>query len=341
MQHTTVAVDLAKSVFQVALSHRPGVIAQELRLSRPRFELFMARLKPSHVLLEACGSGHYWGRILQQQGHQVTLLPPHLVRPYRQGNKTDPADAKALLEASRNQGIHPVPIKSLDQQTLTSLHRLRSAWMTTRVARINLARGLLRELGISIPVGASHVLTHVRRWTRDPEAQIPPPVRIALTECVDEIRALDDRIHQLELQLRAISSQIPRVQHLRSIPGIGLLTSTALVAFAGDLRRFRSGRRFASFIGITPREHSSGSTRHLGHITKRGDSYLRTLLIHGARAALRSARSKASATPLQIWALELERRRGHNVAVVALANKMARLAWVVSKEERDFRPINV
>jgi transposase len=339
MQHTTIAIDLAKSVFQVAVSHQPGRVAQRHRLSRSRFVIFMAQQEPAHVLLEACGSAHYWARVLQGQGHTVTLLPAHHVRRYRSGNKTDEADAKALLEASRNERIHAVPIKSVDQQTLAFLHRMRSGWMRTRTARINQARGILRELGFTIPEGATHAVPHVRRYAHDPQAEIPAPLRTVLIQSTEEIRALEAMIHQVEVQLRAMAGQIPAVQHLRTIPGIGLLTSTALVGCVGDIRRFRSGRGFSSFLGITPREHSSGSSRHLGSITKRGDTYLRTLLIHGARSALRSARSKVTPSPLQMWAVELERRRGYNRAVVALANKMARIAWAVWKEQRDFRTV--
>ena len=339
MQHTTVAVDLAKSVFQVAVSHHPGRVERCFRLTRSRFEVFMAQLEPAHVLLEGCGSAHYWGRVLQRQGHTVTLLPPHQVRRYRGPNKTDAADAKALLEASRNESIHSIPIKSVDQQMLAFLHRMRSGWMRTRIARMNQTRGMLRELGIAIPEGARHVGPQVRRCLQDPNTDIPGPLRTMLTQTLEEIRALEAQILQVEIQLRALASQIPAVHYLRSIPGIGLLTSTALVGMVGDMRRFRSGRTFSSFLGITPREHSSGSSRHVGSITKHGDAYLRMLFIHGARSALRAARSKTAPSPLQSWAVDLERRRGHNLAVVALANKMARIAWVVWKEQRDFKPV--
>ncbi len=341
MQHTTVAIDLAKSVFQVAVSRRPGRVSQRKRLSRPGFERFIAQLEPAHVVMEACGSSHYWGRVLQAQGHTVRLLPPHRVRPYRAGNKTDDTDTKALLQAFRNPAICPVPVKSVDQQALVSLHRLRMASMTTRIARINLLRGTLREFGITIPVGPRHVLPQVETLSHDPEATLPPPIRTVLNAGVEEIRMLEARIKQIQRELEALGSQIPAVRYVDSVPGIGLLTATALVAFLGDVHRFPSGRRLASFLGLTPKEHSSGQRRRLGSISKHGDTYLRTLLIHGARAVLVAARKASKSnrplSPLHVWALEIQRRRGHNTASVALANKLARFVWAVWKEEREFQ----
>lgn len=341
MQHTTIAVDLAKSVFEVAISERPGHVSKRLRHSRSGFERFIAQHDPSHFLLEACGSSHYWGRVLQRLGHTVSLLPPHHVQRYRSGNKTDRADAKALLEAFRNEEILPVPVKSMDQQTLASLHRHRSAYMHTRIARINLVRGTLREFGITIPVGPKYVLPQIHALIHDPETPLPVPVRTLLAASAEEIRVLEARIQQIQRELEALGAQIPAVQQVDSVPGIGTLTATALVAFLGDARRFRSGRRLASFLGITPREHSSGLNRRLGSISKRGDSYLRVLLIHGARAVLsaarRGSRRNKALSSLHIWALEVDHRRGFNVATVALANKLARFVWAVWTERREFR----
>ncbi len=341
MQHTTVAVDLAKSVFQVAVSHRPGRVSERKRLTRSAFERFIAQLEPAHVVMEACGSSNYWGRVLQAKGHTVSLLPPHHVRRYREANKTDYTDTKAILEAFRNEAICPVPVKSVDQQTLISLHRLRSASMATRIARINLLRGTLREFGITIPIGPKHVLPQVEALVHDQNGTLPAPIRIVLMAGVEEIRMLDARIRQVQREFETLGSQIPAVHYVDSVPGIGLLTATALVAFLGDVHRFSSGRRLASFLGITPKEHSSGLQRRLGSISKHGDTYLRTLLIHGARAVLVAARKAIKANrplpPLQVWALEIQRRRGNNIAAVAVANKLARFVWAVWKEQREFQ----
>lgn len=338
MKSTTIAIDLAKTVFQIAVSNEPGRVSENHRLSRAKFLDFCAQLQPATVLMEACGSAHHWGRRLQQLGHTVHLLPPHQVRPYVQRNKTDCTDTKGLLEAFRNEDLHEVPVKSVAQQTMTALHRLRSGWMGNRTARINAVRGLLRELGYTIPVGARHVVPRAWELLEDAEADIPDPLRYALAEACLEIRELEQRTQAAEQQLRQLAREHPAVQRLQTIPGIGLLTATALVAFIGDVQRFPSGRHFASYLGLTPREHSSGAVRRLGGISKRGDVYLRTLLVHGARAVLRAAKKKAEPDRLHAWAVKLHQARGHNKAAVALANKMARIAWAVWRQEKDYQP---
>lgn len=335
--HTTIAVDVAKSVFEVALSHRAGRVAKRHRLSRGQFVRFLATQEPATILMEACGMAHFWGRHAAAGGHQVVLLPPHAVRPYVHRNKTDRADATALLEAARNEAIHPVPVKSVAQQTLTALHRLRSTWLATRTARINTARGLLREVGVIIPVGACHVVPRIAALLAAEDGPVPAALRPALAAVVSEIRTLEVNMRTVEQQLHALATALPVVALLRTIPGIGLLTATALVAFVGDAQRFSSARQFGSYLGLTPREHSSGLRRRLGAISKRGDPYLRMLLIHGARAVLCHAKKPLRLGRLQHWALHLERRRGHNKAAVALANKLARIAWAVWTTGTAFR----
>ncbi|MFQ5792757.1 MAG: IS110 family transposase, partial [Acidobacteriota bacterium] len=273
-------------------------------------------------------------------GHQVVLLPPHTVRPYVVRNKTDRADAKALLEAYRNDDIHPVPVKSLDQHVLAALHRYRSAYTAQRTARINTTRGILRELGITIPVGASRVVPTVRTLIEDPQSHLPLALRPTLDEACTEIQELKARIRGIERQLQTLVKDDPIVTRLRTIPGIGLLTATALFAFVGDAGRFRSGRHFSSYLGLTPRERSSGTIRRLGRISKRGDTYLRMLLIHGARTVLWHAKKLNSPDRLRAWALHLEQTRGHNKAVVALANKLARICWAVWKKGGEFISVN-
>ena len=339
MQSTTIAVDLAKSVFEVAISQRPGSVSRRSRLSRAQFARLLATHEPATVVMEACGTAHHWARVAQGSNHRVLLLPPHTVRPYVPRNKTDGADAKGLLEAFRNEAIRPVPVKSIDQHTLASLHRTRSAWMATRTARLNLLRGLLRELGLAIPVGASQVVPFVFAAIEDADADLPDPLRAVLGEVAREIREIEARVRTVERALEAIASTSPTIERLRTIPGVGLLTATALVAFVGDARRFPSGRHFASYLGLTPRESSSGLRRRLGAISKRGDPYLRMLLIHGARATLCHAKKSREPDRLRAWALARERVRGHNKATVALANKMARIAWAVWSREVQFAPL--
>lgn len=338
MQSTTIAVDLAKSVFEVAVSQRPGHVAERRRLSRGQFSRFLATRAPATVVMEACGTAHFWGRYAQARGHRVLLMPPHAVRPYVLRNKTDGADAKGLLEAVRNEDVRPVPLKSVDQHVLAGLHRMRSAWMATRTARLNTVRGLLRELGIAIPVGARQVVPHVWTLVADADCPVPEALHGVLTEAAREIGELETRIRGVERTLEAMAGESELLRRLRTIPGVGLLTATALLAFVGDVRRFPSGRHFASYLGLTPRESSSGLRRRLGAISKRGDPYLRMLLIHGARSVLCHAKRSTATTPdrLRTWALDRERARGHNKATVALANKLTRIVWAVWRREQPF-----
>jgi transposase len=336
MNHTTVAVDVAKSVFQLAVSERPGHVGKHHRLTRAQLTRFFSNRATCTILMEACGSAHHWGRQLEQLGHSVRLLPAHAVRPYVCRNKTDRADAVALLEAARKQDLRDVPLKSVAQQTLTALHRLRSCWSTTRTARLNTMRGLLREFGVVIPVGARQVVPHVRHLLEDDDSGLPDVLRPAMDAACREILHLEQLIADVEAQLKRLAPQIPGVSRLLTIPGIGLLTATALAAFVGDLRRFPTGRHFASYLGLTPREHSSGLTRRLGSISKRGDVYLRMLLIHGARSVLVAACRMEAPDRLRAWALKLQASRGHNKATVALANRLARIAWAVWCHQVDF-----
>jgi transposase len=336
---TTIAVDLAKSVFELAVSDSPGRVCEKHRLSRARFERFFAQQRPATVVFEACSSAHHWARSLSRLGHSVTLLPPHAVRPYVVRNKTDRADAKGLLEAFRNKDIRPVPVKSPDQHALAALHRYRSAYIANRTARINTTRGILRELGITIPVGARRVVPALHTLVDDPSNSIPDALRPALIDTANEITELEARARLIERQLSVIANASDIVKRLQSIPGIGPLTATALLAFVGDVQRFPTARHFASFLGLTPREFSSGAHRRLGRISKRGDAYLRMLLIHGARSVICHAKKLDRPDQLRAWALRLEQTRGHNKAAVALANKLARIVWAVWKSGGEFTSI--
>jgi len=298
---------------------------------------FLADQAPAVVVMEACGSAHHWGREAEARGHRVRLLPPHAVRPYVLRNKTDRSDSKAILEAHRNEAIRSVPVKSVEQHAIASLHRLRSAWMATRTARLNAVRGLLRELGIAIPVGARHGVPHVHALVSEADGGVPDSLRPALLEAAREIRELEARVRDTERQLEALARESSLITRLRTIPGVGLLTATALAASLGDVQRFPSGRHLASALGLTPRESSSGHVRRLGRISKKGDPYLRMLLIHGARTTLLHAKRAKQPDRLRAWALERQRTCGHNKATVALANKLARIVWAVWRHERPYR----
>ena len=323
MDATTVAVDLAKTAFELAIADAQWRVMARQRLNRMQFGRFLRQTAPTHVVMEACGMAHYWGRVAQGYGHTVTLVPPSYVRPYVRRNKTDRADAEALLEAVRSGQIPGVPVKRIEQQALVALHRVREQWMTTRTARINTLRGILREHGILLPAGARAAVQAVPMVLEDAAAPLPAHLRHVLARVQEEVRGIEARVATLERELRALADADPVVAHLRTIPGIGLLTATALVGTVGHIHTFRRARQFASWLGLTPREHSSGARRRLGGISKQGDVYLRCLLTHGARAVLLAAhRRRRDARPmtrLHEWAATIHDRRGHNKATIAVA----------------------
>jgi transposase len=339
MATVTIAVDLAKNVFEIAIAGRAGTIQHRKRMSRPQFESFWSTQLPCRVVLEACASAHFWARFLRDRGFSPVLLPPAYVRPYRRRSKTDRADCEAILEADRCAGIHPVSIKSENQQAVLALHRVRSQWLHTRTARINAMRGFLGEVGVIAPLGAKRFMNELPALLSN-RPQLPPRVRIAINELWAEVRDIESRIEVVEHELEAYAAEEPVVQALIRIPGIGVLTATALFATIGSIHTFKSGRQLACWLGLTPRESSSGGRRRLGTISKQGDPYLRMLLIHGARSALNGATRTASADKpvsyLQAWALARAENAHRNKAVVALANKMARIVWAVWRHERVF-----
>lgn len=342
MHATTVAIDLAKEVFELAFADPAGRILERKRLTRRAFSRCMDNRPPLTVVMEACGSAHYWGRRFQAQGHVVRLLPARDVRPYVRRNKTDRADAAGLVEAARCQQIAQVPVKTPRQQGLQALHRVREQLKAQRTATLNLVRGLLREYGVTIPNGSAKVAPAVRAVFEGADNEVPMALRATLGEQMERIGVLQRDMAAIEKRLAEEADHDIAVQRYLGVPGVGLLTATALRASAGDLSRFRSGRHLAAWIGLVPREHSSGHQRRLGRITKRGDAYLRTLLIHGGRAVLRAAlmrqRAGRDLDPLQVWALGLAQRQGHNKTAVALANKLARRLWAIDHYGAAFNP---
>jgi len=341
MNATTVAVDLAKNVFELAVADPQWKIVERHRLTRGQFERWFANRTVERVVMESCGSAHHWARWLTRLGIEVRLLPPRYVRPYVKRNKTDAADAAALLEAARCADIVPVRVKSIEQQALQSLHRIRSLWIGTRTARINALRGFCREFGLAIAPGSRVGVAQMAGVVADPGSTLPAMMRGTLTLLIEEIRLLEARIVQLEAQLTTTARQSPACATLLSVPGVGLLTATALAAATGGtVAHFKSARHFSAWLGLTPRESSSGTTRHLGRLSKRGDRYLRTLLIHGARSVLWAARAaQRTGRPLdrlRQWALALQARRHHNTAACALANKLARICYATLRDQEPF-----
>jgi transposase len=341
MDATTIAIDLAKDVFQVAISDVSGYVTARRRLSRQQFSKFVETLgSGTTVVMEACSTAHYWGRRCRDRGAVVRVLPAQYVRPYVQRDKTDRADTDALLEAHRCARIHAVPLKTVEQQTIQELHRIRRHWQTTRIARINLLRALLREHGYVFPTGAALIHRRVAATIADSTTTVPPLVRQAADMLLDELRSVEAKLKDMDRQLARLAATHPTAIRLQQIPGIGVLTATALIGSVPHIHAFRRGRQFASWLGLTPRESSSGHRRWIGHMSKRGDAYLRMLLVHGARSALRIAELRAQQgapiTRLQHWAVATVARRGRNRTAVAFANKLARIVWAVWTREGDF-----
>jgi transposase len=278
------------------------------------------------------------GAQLQTLGIEVRLLPARYISAYVKRNKTD---AAALLEAARCADIQPVRIKSVEQQALQSLYRARSLWMSTRTSRINALRGFCREFGIDIAQGARVGLDQIARTLADPDSLVPTLLRPAMRSIIDEVRLLEVRVSDLEKQLGELARQSAACTTLLSVPGVGLLTATAMVAAtSGEVAHFKDARHFAAWFALTPKEHSSGQTRRIGRISKRGDRYLRMLLTHGARAVLNAtrlaARMQRPIDPLRRWALQIQQRSNHNKAVCALANKLARICYAVLRDHEPY-----
>lgn len=331
-----IGVDLAKSVFQLALADEQHHVVQSKRLTRSQFKAFFVNHPPVQIIMETCGTAHYWARTFIALGHQITLLPAQYVKPYVRRNKTDRNDAMALVEAIRNHDIHGVPVKTEHQQALQGLHRLRAQYMRTRNARINTLRGLLREFGILVPMGPRSAVKSAVE-TLD---QIPLTLKPAVCAVIEEIQRLQEQMKAIENQLKQEAKTDEVLQQLMQISGIGLLTATATRAAVQTPDQFKNGRQFGAWLGLTPREYSSGNQRYLGRISKRGDKYLRTLFVHGARSVMVRIKIQQSnnkpLTRLQQWAYQLEQRVGHNKATVALANKMARILWATWMHQREF-----
>jgi transposase len=334
-KHTTIAMDIAKSVYEVAVSEEPGRVKERRRLSRSQMLRFFANREPARVVIEACGSAHALARTLEGYGHEMVLLPPGQVRRYVLRDKTDRTDTKGLLEADRNEEIVPVPVKTVGQQVLVSVHRMRSGWMATRTARLNAIRGLLRELGVTVPVGATRVLPALAEATA--AGKLPGVLEGLLQAMAAEIRDLEARMAEAERTLKRMAADLGAAKRLQTVPGIGLLTATALIGSVGEPSRFPSGRHMSSFLGLVPRESSSGDRRRLGSITKRGDDYVRMLFTHGARSVLHAASRRKQNDRLRTWALETQKRCGHNKATIALANKMTRIAWAVWLKDSTYQ----
>lgn len=332
MKITTIGIDLAKNVFQIHGVDSYGKTVLRKKLSRSKMPEFFIKQPPCLIGMEACGSAHYWARKLVEMGHAVKLMAPQFVKPYVKTNKNDAADAEAICEAVRRPTMRFVAIKTEEQQAVLSLHRVRQSFVKARTAQSNQIRGLLSEFGVILPRGVANIASRLPEILERPG--LPNYVQELLQRLYAHFKELDKQVDELDRQIQLWHRSSVVSQQLAEVPGIGPITASALVASIGDARSFNNGRQLAAWLGLVPKQHSSGGKALLLSISKRGDSYLRTLLIHGARAVIRHAENQPAGT----WLNKLLARRHTNVAAVALANKNARIVWaLLTHGDRRFR----
>jgi transposase len=336
-QDKLIAIDLAKNVFQVCGMNAGQTVTFNKSFRRAELVAFMHNLPPTEVVMEACYSSHYWGRCFTAMGHTVKLLPAQHVTPFVRGNKSDHNDALAIAEASRRPCITPVPVKTLEQQDVQALHRLRERYVSQRTGLVNQTRGLLSEYGMIAPQGLQAFAALLREASQPEATQLSALLKTQITRIAEEYHALSDRIKALNDTLTLLAKGNPLCERLLTIPGIGVINATAIVSAIGNGSQFAKGREFAVWLGLTPRQSSSGDSFKSGGITKRGNQYLRKQLIHGARAVL--LRCKRKTDRLSCWVNQLVARRGVHKACVALAARLARIAWVLLNRQENYKAV--
>jgi transposase len=332
---TTIGLDIAKSVFHLYAVNHMGRYIKKKQLKRKQVLSYMAKQEPRLIAMEACGGANYWAREFIAQGHQVKLIAPQYVKPYVKGNKNDYNDAEAIAEAVQRPSMRFVPIKSVEQQDIQNYHRQRERIKGERTALVNQIRGLLAEYGVVIPQGVKAVRKALPEILEDAENGLTPLTRELFAELQEELRAIDQRFECCEKRIQSLNQANEVCRRLDEVLGIGPITASATYAAAGDGKEFQNGRHFSAWMGLVPGQHSTGGKTVLLGISKRGNAYLRTLYIHGARAVLRHSAHKTDR--FSRWAQALLARRGHNRACVAVANKIARIAWVILAKGESYR----
>lgn len=336
---SVLAIDLAKASFQIHGNNKSGKCVLKKTLNREKLESFISLQKPCLIAMEACGSAHFWAQKFMQMGHEVRLIAPQFVKPFVIGNKNDRNDAKAIAEAAVRPSMHFVAVKSADQLDLQAVHRVRQRYIRSRTALCNEIRGLLFEHGITLPKNVSavkKVLVDVVHNLEYPD--LPKNFHLTLTELDEELRDLEERIKRIEKRLEDFAKSNATCKRLQSIPGVGLITSTAIVASVANPKQFKSGRHFAAWAGLVPRHSGTGGAQNnkVGGISKKGDPYLRQLLVHGSRAVIRCVDRREDAGAA--WIKRIRDKGGWNKASVALANKNARIIWAILNSETTFDP---
>lgn len=338
MKISRVGVDLAKNVFQLHGVDRQGKTVWKRQLTRSKWlNVLYETVEPgAEIGMEACAGSHHWARVLTAKGYKVKMIPPQFVTPFVKSNKNDANDAAAICEAMTRPNMHPVKVKTIEQQDLQAIHRIRDEVKSHRIAKANQIRGLVTEYGLVAPQQLASLRTAIPDWLEDATNGLTVFFRHLLHGLWEDLSALDQRMTLLDKQIADIAQQHPTAKRLQQLRGVGPLIATALVATVGDGRQYRKGRDMAAAIGLTPRQHSSGGKDRLLGISKRGDAYLRCLLVHGARSAIRTTKDKDDR--LSRWINSLLARRHKNVVAVAMANKLARIAWAIMTKGIDYDP---
>lgn len=337
MKVSTLGIDLAKNVFQLHGVDHEGHTILRKKLTRAKFVQFVIQLEPCLIGMEACSSSHHFARLFTRYGHEVKLIPPQYVKPYVKTNKTDAADAEAICEAVTRPNMRFVQIKTEEQQAVLALHTERGILIRERIACSNSLRATLAEFGITIGAGQSHLTRELPAILEDGENGLSPFVRTSIYRQAKHIRELEEQVKQVEEALASWYRTQEACQRIAKIPGIGMLTATYVVAAVGNARQFSTAKQFASWLGLTPKEHSSGGKQQLGGISKRGDGYFRYLLVHGARA-LTAWVNRNGAVEENAWLQGLLERKHYNVAVVAMAAKTARIMWSMLTHNTEYQP---
>jgi transposase len=327
---------LAKQVFQVHAADKAGRCLLRKQLKRREVLHFFAGLEPCVAAMEACGTSHYWAREIEKLGHEVRLIPPAYVKPYVKRGKTDRIDAEAICEAASRPTMRFVPVKTIEQQSLATLHRARDLLIKTRTMLVNALRAHLAEFGFIAAKGIGKLPDLIEIVSEAPAEALPDMARAPLSGFLDAIALINRQLDGIEKQLRAWHKANAQSKRLETAPGVGLISATALCALVPDPKLFRNGRHFAAWIGLTPKLDGTGGKTRLGRISKAGDRYLRRLFVLGATSLLHSVANKT--TPLALWVQALLARRSRRAVTVALANKLARIAWAVMARGEAFKP---
>ena len=325
MNIKVLGIDLAKDVFQLHGVNAHGKKMFGSKMSRTKLPIFIANLPPCKIAMEACGSSNHWARTFISYGYEVMQISPQHVKPFVQGNKNDKNDARAIAVAAQQNDMPVVPTKTLEQQEIQMIHRYRESIVQERTALSNRIRGFLREVGVFLPVGLSVVRKQVPLLLEDASNELTGLMREMLQDCYKQLVVLDKQINKYTTKLEESALSNELCKKLMRLPGVGPMTASIVYTVLGNAHTFKNGRQFAAYLGLTPQEHSSGGKQRLGGITKRGNCYVRSLLVHGGRSVIRAVANKPAAR----WANRIRQERGYNKAAVAVANKNARHMWAM------------